>query len=590
MKGLAMADYELIIRSGLVVDGDGGEPFEGDVAIDGGVIAAVGDISGRGDREIDAEGAVVAPGFVDVHTHYDGQATWDARLQPSSWHGVTTVVMGNCGVGFAPVQAPNRDRLVELMEGVEDIPGSALREGLTWDWQSFPDYLNVLAQRRYDVDLAAQVPHAALRVEVMGERAAAHVQATPEEGAEMARLAAEAVLAGALGFTTSRTLNHRSVNGELTPSYGTGEDEIVAIARAVGQTGRAVMQVVSDFTELDAEFALLREAMRVGGMPLSVSLLQSNLAPDGYRDILDFVTDSQHEGLSIRAQVAPRPVGMLLGLRNTLHPFMENPVWQRLAGLTAAEQAPMMRADGLRAEILAVHTRAKNRQRLGGGLIHKYELMYEVSDPPVYEPDPSQSIAARAARRGVSPEELAYDIMAAGDGVAMLYLTFANYARGNLDAVREMLEHPYTIPGLSDGGAHVGTICDGSFPTTLLAHWARDRGEAGLGLPFVVQRQARDTARAVGLRDRGVIGAGYRADVNVIDMAALRLHRPEIVFDLPAGGRRLLQRADGYRHTIVAGQETYRDGSPTGALPGRLIRGPQGAPRVNGTSERSPAA
>jgi N-acyl-D-aspartate/D-glutamate deacylase len=573
-----MADYELIIRAGMVVDGTGGDPFEGDLAIDHGVIAEVGTVTRRGEREIDAGGAVIAPGFVDIHTHYDGQATWDSRLQPSSWHGVTTVVMGNCGVGFAPVTPANRDRLVDLMEGVEDIPGSALREGMTWDWASFGDYLDVLDRRRFDVDVAAQVPHAALRVEVMGDKAAAQVQATPAEAAEIARLAGDAVAAGAIGFSTSRTLNHRSIDGELTPSYGTAEDELVAIARAVGVTGRGVMQVVSDFTDAEAEFGMLRRAMRAGGIPLSVSLVQSNLTPDGYRDVLAFVTDCQQEGLTIRAQVAPRPVGLLLGLQNTLHPFMENPAWQRLALCTVPEQARLMRSAGLRGEILAAQTRTKNRQRLGGVLIHKYELMYEVCDPPVYEPDPADSIAARAERLGVPPAELAYDIMAAGDGRAMLYLTFANYAHGNLDAVREMLEHPYTIPGLSDGGAHVGTICDGSFSTTLLEHWARDRGDKGLSLPFVVQRQARDTARAVGLQDRGILSPGYRADINVIDMTALQLHRPEMLFDLPTGGRRLVQRADGYRHTIVAGQETYRNGVPTCALPGRLVRGPQSAP------------
>lgn len=571
-----MADYDLIIRSGLVVDGTGGEAFVGDVAVDDGMIAAVGRVTGRGGQEIDAEGALTAPGFVDVHTHYDGQATWDARLQPSSLHGVTTVVMGNCGVGFAPVRARNRDRLVELMEGVEDIPGSALREGLSWNWKSFPDYLDVLAGRHFDVDVAAQVPHAALRVDVMGARAAAQVQATPDEAAQIARLAGEAVTAGALGFTTSRTLNHKSSDGELTPSYGTGQDELVSIGRAVGQTGRGVLQVVSDFTDAEAEFELLRRVVRAGRAPLSVSLVQANLAPDSYRDVLEFVTRCQEEGLTIRAQVAPRPVGLLLGLQNTLHPFMENPVWQQIADRSVADQAKLMRTGGMRTEILAAQSRTKNRRRLGGILIHKYELMYEMADPPQYEPHPADTIAARAGRLGVTPEELAYDLLAAGDGDAMLYLTFANYARGNLDAVKEMLEHPHTIPGLSDGGAHVGTICDGSFPTTLLEHWARDR-EAGLGLPFVIQRQARDTARAVGLHDRGVLAPGYRADINVIDLRALRLHRPTMLFDLPAGGRRLMQRADGYRHTIVAGQETYRNGQATGLLPGRLVRGPQSA-------------
>jgi len=571
-----MAEHDLVVRAGTVVDGTGGPPRTADVAVRDGRITEVGRVSGRGRREIVADGAVVAPGFVDIHTHYDGQATWESRLQPSSWHGVTTVVMGNCGVGFAPVEPVHHDRLIELMEGVEDIPGIALHEGLRWDWRTFPEYLDALDVLPHDVDLAAQVPHAALRVQAMGERAAAHEEATPEEIALMARLAREGVEAGALGFSTSRTLNHKSISGELTPSYAVGADELVAIATAVGETGRGVFQLVSDFPDPEAEFALIRAMVARSGRPLSASLVQSPVAPAMHREVLRLIDAAQADGLPILAQVAARPVGMLLGLHNTLNPFMTNPVWRRLADLSPEEQAARMAEPQLRSEIVAAQTGEKDRSRLGGTLIHRYELMYELADPPDYEPSASESIAARAERAGVSPVEIAYDVVAGG---GMLYLTSLNYADGNLDAAHEMLTHQHTVPGLSDGGAHVGTICDGSFPTTLLQHWTRDRDGARLDLSFVVQRQARDTARAVGLLDRGVLAPGYRADLNVIDMDALRLHRPEVRYDLPAGGRRLLQRADGYRHTVVAGLETYRDGEPTEALPGRLVRGPAPAPR-----------
>jgi N-acyl-D-aspartate/D-glutamate deacylase len=571
-----MTEHDLVVRAGTVVDGTGGPPRTADVAVQDGRIVEVGRVDGRGRREITADGAVVAPGFVDIHTHYDGQATWESRLQPSSWHGVTTVVMGNCGVGFAPVEPVHHDRLIELMEGVEDIPGIALHEGLRWDWRTFPEYLDALDALPHDVDMAAQVPHAALRVQAMGERAAAHEEATPEEIALMARLAREGVEAGALGFSTSRTLNHKSISGELTPSYAVGADELVAIATAVGETGRGVFQLVSDFPDPEAEFALIRAMVARSGRPLSASLVQSPVAPAMHREVLRLIDAAQADGLPILAQVAARPVGMLLGLHNTLNPFMTNPVWRQLADLSPEEQAARMAEPRLRSEIVAAQTGEKDRSRLGGTLIHRYELMYELADPPNYEPSASESIAARAQRAGVSPVEIAYDVVAGG---GMLYLTSLNYADGNLDAAHEMLTHRHTVPGLSDGGAHVGTICDGSFPTTLLQHWTRDRDGARLDLPFVVQRQARDTARAVGLLDRGVLAPGYRADLNVIDMDALRLHRPEVRYDLPAGGRRLLQRADGYRHTVVAGQETYRDGEPTDALPGRLVRGPSAAPR-----------
>jgi N-acyl-D-aspartate/D-glutamate deacylase len=512
---------------------------------------------------------------VDIHTHYDGQATWESRLHPSSWHGVTTVVMGNCGVGFAPALPEHHARLIDLMEGVEDIPGVALHEGLAWNWLSFDEYLDALEARPHDVDLATQVPHAALRVHAMGARAAAYEEATPEEIALMAKLAKAAVRAGALGFSTSRTLNHKSIDGELTPSYDVGADELVAIAKAIGETGTGVLQLVTDFPDPAKEFALLRRMVEESGRPLSVSLVQFPQDTGRHKQVLAMLEQAWADGLEMRAQVAARPVGMILGLWNTLNPFMTNPVWRRLADLTPEEQAHRMREPELRAAILAAQTREKERNRLGGTLIHKYELMYELADPPNYEPPVSESIAARAQREGVDAVELAYDIVARG---GMLYLVSANYAHGDLDDLHEMLVHPHTLPGLSDGGAHVGTICDGSFPSTLVQHWTRDRAGAKLDLPFVVQRQARDTARAVGLRDRGVLAPGYRADLNVIDVDGMRLHRPEMRADLPAGGRRLLQRVDGYEHTIVAGQETYTRGVETDALPGRLIRGPRKAP------------
>lgn len=571
-----MTEFDLVVRGGSVLDGNGGPARTADVGIVGDRIVEVGRVAGTGRREIDADGAVVAPGFVDIHTHYDGQATWESRLQPSSWHGVTTVVAGNCGVGFAPALPEHRDRLIDLMEGVEDIPGIALHEGLPWTWLTFPEYLDVLGARPYDVDLAAQVPHAALRVHAMGERAAAHEEATADEVALMAKLAGEAIRAGALGFSTSRTLNHKSIDGELTPSYGLGAAELVAIAKAVGETGTGVLQLVSDFPDAEEEFALIREMVAASGRPLSFSLVQFPQEPEKHRAILAMVDRAQADGLEIRAQVAARPVGLILGLENTLNPFMTNPVWRGIADLTPGEQAARMREPGLRAEILAAQTREKERGRLGGNLIHKYELMYELTDPPNYEPPASASIANRAAAEGRDPVELAYDIVAGG---GMLYLVSSNYVAGNLDAVGEMLRHPHALPGLSDGGAHVGTICDGSFPTTLVQHWTRDRAGEKLDLAYVVQRQARDTARAVGLLDRGVLEPGYRADLNVIDVDGMRLHRPEMRYDLPAGGSRLLQRVDGYRHTVVAGEETYTDGVETDALPGRLIRGARPAPR-----------
>jgi N-acyl-D-aspartate/D-glutamate deacylase len=573
-----MATFDLVIRGGTVVDGNGGPPRTADVGVAGGIITDVGAGLGPGQRELAADGALVTPGFVDIHTHYDGQATWDQRLAPSSWHGVTTAVMGNCGVGFAPVTAGHRQRLIDLMEGIEDIPGTALHAGLRWDWESFGDYLRALDARPHDIDFAAQVPHAALRVHVMGERALAGEPATPDDVAAMAALARAGVEAGALGFTTSRTLNHRSVTGELTPTYDADVAELAGIAAALGAAGRGVLQLVADFIDVEADLKVILAMARASGRPTSVSLVQFPFRPGAYREVLAALAAASAGGLDVRAQVAARAIGLLMGLQCTLHPFMTNPVWQAIAGLPVAEQARRMRDPAVKAQVLGAQTGERNRNLIGGRLIYKYELMYELTDPPQYEPDPGQSIAARAAREGRTGADLVYDILAGDDGRAMVYLVSGNYVDGNLDAVAEMLAHPRTLPGLSDGGAHVGTISDASFPTTLLTHWARDRDRGRLPVEFIVARQSRDTARAVGLADRGVLAPGYRADLNVIDLERLRLRRPLMRFDLPGGGRRLLQRAEGYLHTFVGGQETYADGEPTGALPGRLIRGAQPAP------------
>ena len=570
--------YDLVIRGGTVVDGTGGDPRTADVGVRDGKVVEVGKVEGRGAREVDADGAHVLPGWVDVHVHYDGQATWDNHLAPSTWHGVTSVVVGNCGVGFAPVRPADHQQLIELMEGVEDIPGAALHEGLPWTWQTFAEYLDAVDAIPHDADIACQVPHGALRLHVMGERGARREAATPDDIAEMGRICREAVEAGALGFTTSRTRNHRTSTGEYTPTLTAEADELVGIAVEMGRSGLGVLQLVSDFVDVDEEFAMLRRMVAESGRPLAFSLAQSPLAPGSWRQLRGTLDDARADGLPITAQVAARAVGLLFGLPCTLHPFVTNPVFRsELGQLRPDEQARMMREPSFRERVLAAEVE-RDRKKLGGALITMWDRMFVLGDPPDYEPHPSTSLAARAAAAGVAPAELAYDLFAEGDGGGLLYTPFLNYADGDLDAVGEMLAHPWTIPGLSDGGAHVGTICDGSFPTTLLATWVRDRDRGRLPLADVVRRQCRETARSVGLLDRGVLAPGYRADLNVVDLDAVQPRRPEPVWDLPAGGRRLLQKADGYLHTFVAGEETYAAGEPTGALPGRLVRGPQHAP------------
>jgi len=566
-----VSEHDLLIRGGSVVDGTGAPARTADVAIGDGVVTAVGRVDGSADRVIDADGLLVTPGFVDIHCHYDGQASWGDRMIPSSWHGVTTVVVGNCGVGFAPVRPADHDRLIELMEGVEDIPGTVLHEGLTWSWQSFPEFVDALDGRPFDVDVAVQVPHGALRLHVMGERGARREPATPDDIDAMARLARGAIEAGALGFTTSRTMNHRTSRGEFTPTLTAEADELIGIAEEIGRSGRGVLQVVSDFNDVDAEFSMFRQMAERSGRPLSFSLLQ--VRGTAWRRLLDLLGEANAAGVPMTGQVAPRPVGLVLGLECTLHPLLTNPVYREIADRPLAERVAIMSDPAFKARVLEADAAGPE-----GRLLQSFGNIFELGDPPDYEPEAASSLAARSERAGRAPLDLAYDTLLHDGGRGFLYLPLLNYGDGNLDPAGEMLAHTNTVVGLGDGGAHVGTICDASFPTTLLTLWARDREHGRLDLPFVVHRQTGATARTVGLLDRGVLAPGYRADVNVIDFDRLRARRPEIRHDLPAGGKRLVQAADGYVATIAAGAVTYEGGEAAGPLPGRLVRGPQPAP------------
>ncbi len=571
------ATHDLVVRGGTVVDGTGADPLTADVAIRDGRIAEVGRVSGRGREEIDAGGLLVTPGFVDIHTHYDGQATWDSRLAPSSWHGVTTVVMGNCGVGFAPCRPADHDMLFRLMEGVEDIPGVVLTEGLSWNWESFPQFLDALEARRHDIDFAAQLPHGALRVYVMGERGAEREPATDEEIATMAALAREAMDAGALGFTTSRTLNHRTSDGQPTPTLTAAEEELLGIAMGLKDAGKGVLQFVTDFKNAKVEFAMLRRLVAESGRPLSVSLAQAEAAPDAWKRLLGWVEEAAASGLPMRAQVAGRPVGLMLGLDATLNPFVSHPSFRSVADLPLAEKVARLRDPEFRARLLA-EAPATDHPFMRA-VLSNFSKMFVLGDPPDYEQPPERSLGAQAAARGIRPEELAYDLMLEDEGRAMLYFPFLNYADDSLEPSLAMMKSPHSVLGLGDGGAHLGTICDASFSTHMLTHWTRDRTRGlKLSVPEVVKWHTQDTAAAVGLNDRGRLAPGYKADLNLIDYERLRLKPPRMVHDLPAGGRRLMQEAEGYRYAIVSGEVTYRDGEPTDALPGRLIRGAQKAP------------
>ena len=585
-----MADqaYDLVLRGGTVLDGSGAPGFVADVGVRRGLIAAVGPDLAAGREEIDARGRLVTPGFVDIHTHYDGQATWDARMTPSSGHGVTTVVMGNCGVGFAPCRPEDRDRLIRLMEGVEDIPFPVLTEGLPWTWESFPDYLDALEARAFDVDIGAQLPHAALRVYVMGERGANREPATPADIAAMAAIAKRAVEAGALGFSTSRTLNHRTSDGQPTPTLTAGEDELTGIALGLAAAGKGVLQLVSDFhPDGLAELSMVRRIVEASGRPLSFSLVQSPHSPNGWKAMLAGLSAAVDAGLPMKAQVCGRPVGVLFGLELTLNPFSQNPVFGEIAKASLADKVAALSDPDFRARLLAYDGEAAGPFTIR--TLRAWDNLFPMAAAPDYEPTADMTVAARAAASGRDPAEVALDVLLENGGRGMLYNPFLNYADGSLDPSFAMLNHRDTVPGLSDGGAHVGMICDGSFPTSNLVHWTRDRTR-GPRIPVetMVAMQTRDTAMTVGLMDRGLIAPGYRADLNVIDYEGLSLEAPRVAYDLPAGGRRLTQTARGYVATIVAGTVTYRDGEPTGALPGRLVRGAQSAPMALAAEEPTP--
>jgi len=570
--------HDLVIRNGTVVDGTGALSRVADVAIDDGRVSKVGEVADAGREEIDATGKLVTPGFVDIHTHYDGQVVWDEEITPSSWHGVTTIVMGNCGVGFAPVKSDRHEFLISVMEGVEDIPGAALSEGVTFDWESFPEYLDAVEAVPHTVDIGAQMPHSALRTYVMGDRGRDHdEQATDEEIAEMTRLTEEALEAGALGFTTSRTINHRDRDGNQIPTLTSAPQELWGISQALANAGFGHMEIVSDFVDLDVEFEIFEGMADAGDGPLSILLIQDDRSPERWKEILGRINASRAEGHDLTAQVAIRPVSLLLGLQSSMHPFITCPTYRReLADLELDERVARMREPEMRATLIEEH--ASRTRGMSGMVAQSFHKMFPLGDPPDYEPRPEHSIKGRAESAGVEPVEMAYDMLLERDGRELMLFPLANFAEGNHDTVREMNLSEGTVPGLSDGGAHCGVICDASYPTYMLTHWARDR-ERGDRIPleYLVQRQSRDTARQVGLDDRGTLEPGMLGDVNVIDFDALTLRAPEMVFDLPAGGRRLIQRAEGYVATVKSGVITYRKGEATGQKPGVLIRGPQAA-------------
>lgn len=572
--------FDLVIRGGTVADGKGSPLHQSDVAVSDGRIVAVGRVSGRGREEIDARGLLVAPGFVDIHSHYDGQVIWDERLLSSGWHGVTTTVMGNCGVGFAPVRPFDRELLVELMEGVEGIPGPVLRSGLSWEWNSFPEYLDAIERKPHDLDVCAQLPHSALRVFVMGERAARREAAKPEDIAEMRRLAAEAMRAGALGFSTSRSKNHRTATGDLIPSMGAEQAELTGIAKGLQDAGRGVLQAFSDLDvdakSREAEFALLRRMVEETGRPMSISVFQRVRDPEAWRPIMALIEQATADGLPIRAQIIPRPLGTLFGLDMPKHPLCFHPSFRAIAELPLERKVTIMRDLAFRARVLSEHPVEND-----AGLVRRiqnFEYMFPFGNPPDYAPPKERSIAAVARARGVSPFAVVYDYLLEDDGHSMLFAPNSGFGNHSLDGCREMMESPLSVIGVSDGGAHVSHICDVSFSTFLLTYWGRDRPEGKLDLSWLVKRMTGDTAAIVGLLDRGVVAPGYKADLNVIDLDRLTIERPYMMHDLPCGAKRLLQRARGYVATILSGVPVYRDGEATGALPGRLVRGAQPAP------------
>lgn len=568
-------DYDLVIRGGTIADGTGGPLIEGDLAIKDGRIAAIGTVTGSASEEIDARGRIVAPGFVDVHTHYDGQAVWSEELNPSSSHGVTTAVLGNCGVGFAPCRAADRDMLVKVMEGVEDIPGVVMAEGLPWNWETFPQYLDVLAAGKRDIDIAAYLPHSPLRVYAMGERGALREPANDDDLARMRTLAREAVEAGALGFATSRLSIHRASDGDNIPTFEASVGELKAICGGLADAGRGTFQVVLDaFQGWDVEYAVIEEVVAATGCPTTFTLASGNDGPPRWRTVLEMMAATNAAGGHVMAQVMPRPIGVIQGLDLSIHPFQLCPSWSKIAHLPIAERVAAMRDPELRRALLTEQPEEGHPLAVLG---RNWNWMFALDNPPDYAPPKDQSFAALAAARGCTPEEIAYDRFLDTNGEGLILTVVGNYENGTLDSAREMLMDPNCVPGLGDGGAHYGAICDASYSTFLLSHFVKHGRDGGLGVAEAMHMLGQKAARAVGLLDRGVLRVGAKADVNVIDMERLHLHTPIITRDLPAGGRRLDQRATGYDATIVSGTIIRRFDQATGARPGQLVRGAQAA-------------
>ncbi len=568
------AQLDLIIRGGTVVDGTGRPAFEADVGVTGGRIVEIGSIAASGAEEINARGKLVTPGFVDIHTHYDGQAVWDPHMAPSSWHGVTTVVMGNCGVGFAPCKAADREKLVELMEGVEDIPGAVMHEGLSWEWESFGEYLQALERRARDVDVCALLPHAAVRVFVMGDRAVRLENANQGDIAQMREIAADAMRAGAFGFSTSRTTSHKSLHGDYTPTLRAQEEELSGIALGLRDAGTGFIEMVSEWTQPSArdEFAMFRRVVERSGRPAVFSLAQRTSQPDAWKELMGYADKAIAEGVSIRPVVPPRGIGVLLGLEGSQNPFSGTPTYKAIAHLPVAERARRMAYPAVRAQILSDDPKTGSTFPLFHRL--SFDHMFRFGNPPNYEPQREDSIGAIGAREGRSPQEVAYDMLLEDEGRGLIYTPISNYANYNLDASEGMLANPNAIMGLGDGGAHVGFILDAGYPTWLITYWNKKRGR--FDLPETIRRLTSDTAGAAGLHDRGVIARGKKADLNVLDYDRMDFGRPYVVHDLPAGGKRLMQKAHGYTATVVSGQVTFRDGEATGTLPGKLVRGQRG--------------
>ena len=579
--------FDVKIVGGLIHDGDGGAPVSSNIGINDGVIAEIGDCAGEARKTIDAKGCIVTPGFIDLHTHYDGQISWDEELRPSVNHGVTTAIMGNCGVGFAPVKKQDHDRLVRLMEGVEDIPGTALHEGLTWNWESFPEYMNAIDAIPHTIDFGVMVPHDPVRVYVMGERATSFDEASTDEIDQMRAIVREGLEAGAAGFALGRTDIHKTADGEWTPSADASRDELVGLAKAFDGIDHGVMQIVSDFDleregdQFKEEFSLIEDFVRVCGRPASLTCVQRDLATDQWRDILRETERLNDEGLPFNVQVAPRAIGVFQGLQCTFHPLIAQPSYIEIKDLPLEERLTIMQDPAFKKKCLSekavkVSGAGSSIPPIVDTLIAAVEMVaykfFRLGDPPNYEQTQEQSLGAEAKRDGVSALEKIYDTLLELDGRQLIYLPFHNYVDFNLENVREMLVHPNALPGLSDGGAHVGTVCDASFPTYLLSHWSRDRDEGKIDLERTVQMLTADSADYLGLTDRGRLSVGKRADINVIDFDNLTLGMPEMVKDLPAGGQRLIQPVKGYRATLVAGETVIENDALTGARPGRLVR------------------